>query len=446
MLPHIQRTRKRLMRMLGEERGSETGGPGRVEVDGVDCYYLQTQALINAQRTVSPGEVIGLVGPNGSGKTTLIKAISGVLKPQVGIITLDDVDVYRIKPKRLAQQMAVVPQSTDMFFFDFTVEEVVLMGRNPHISFLGTESTHDFDAVQKALAMTDVARFADRKINELSGGEQQRVIIARALAQEPKILLLDEATSQLDIGIKIEIFDLVRRLAASGIAVIAAIHDLNLAAQYCDRLLLLKRGEILADGTVEEVLTQEHIAEAFGVSALVRKHPITNAFSITLLPQHTPGARSSAKVHVISGGGRGAPIIHALVQRGLSVSAGAVNTLDTDYDVAQYFSIECAVEAPFSPISSEVHDRNLQLIREASIVVLPHICFGPANLKNLEAAELAADKLVIVEETPIESRDFTHGVAQRIYGDLRCNSPVFAELATLLAYVEAHIGWRRFDA
>ena len=428
------------MRLLGKERSSETQGPGRVQVDGVDCYYLQTQALNSAYLTVQPGEVIGLVGPNGSGKTTLLKAISGVLRPQVGIITLDDVDVYRIKPKRLAQQMAVVPQSTDTFFFDFTVEEVVLMGRSPHINFLGTESTHDFDVVQKALEMTDVARFADRKINELSGGEQQRVIIARALAQEPKILLLDEATSQLDIGIKIEIFDLVRRLAASGIAVIAAIHDLNLAAQYCDRLLLLKRGEIIADGTVEEVLTQEHIAEAFGVSAFVRKHPITNAFSITLLPRHTPGERSSAKVHVIPGGGKGAPVIHALVQRGLSVSAGLVNTLDTDYEVAQYFSIECAVEAPFSPISSEVHSRNLQLIQEAAIVVLPNICFGPANLKNLEAAELAADKLVIVEETPIESRDFTHGVAQRIYGDLRSNSPVFAELTTLLAYVESHIG------
>lgn len=428
------------MRLLGKERGSETQGPGCVQVDGVDCYYLQTQALNSAYLTVQPGEVIGLVGPNGSGKTTLLKAISGVLRPQVGIITLDDVDVYRIKPKRLAQQMAVVPQSTDTFFFDFTVEEVVLMGRSPHINFLGTESTHDFDVVQKALEMTDVARFADRKINELSGGEQQRVIIARALAQEPKILLLDEATSQLDIGIKIEIFDLVRRLAASGIAVIAAIHDLNLAAQYCDRLLLLKRGEIIADGTVEEVLTQEHIAEAFGVSAFVRKHPITNAFSITLLPRHTPGERSSAKVHVIPGGGKGAPVIHALVQRGLSVSAGVVNTLDTDYDVAQYFSIECAVEAPFSPISSEVHSRNLQLIQEAAIVVLPNICFGPANLKNLEAAELAADKLVIVEETPIESRDFTHGVAQRMYGDLRSHSPVLAELATLLAYVESHIG------
>ncbi len=428
------------MRIPDKEGGSETGGPGRVQVDGVDCYYVQTQALNNAQLTVRPGEVIGLVGPNGSGKTTLIKAISGVLRPQVGIITLDDVDVYRIKPKRLAQHMAVVPQSTDTFFFDFTVEEVVLMGRNPHIKFLGTESTHDFDVVQKALEMTDVARFADRKINELSGGERQRVIIARALAQEPKILLLDEATSQLDIGIKIEIFDLVRRLAASGIAVIAAIHDLNLAAQDRDRLLLLKRGEIIADGTVEEVLTQEHIAEAFGVSALVRRHPITNAFSITLLPQQTPGERSSKKVHVIPGGGKGAPVIHALVQRGLSVSAGVVNTLDTDYDVAQYFGIECAVEAPFSPISSEVQSRNVQLIQEARIVVLPNICFGSANLKNLEAAELAADKLVILEETPIESRDFTHGVAQRIYEDLRSNSPVFTELATLLAYVESHIG------
>ena len=428
------------MLILDEEDGSDTGGPGRVRVDGVDCYYVKTHALNNAQLTVRPGEVIGLVGPNGSGKTTLIKAISGVLRPQVGIITLDDVDVYQIKPKRLARQMAVVPQSTDTFFFDFTVEEVVLMGRSPHIKFLGTESTYDFDVTRKALEMTDVAQFAGRKIAELSGGERQRVIIARALAQEPKILLLDEATSQLDIGIKIEIFDLIRRLAASGIAIIAAIHDLNLAAQYCDRLLLLKQGGIIADGTVEEVLTQERIAEAFGVSALVRKHPITNAFSITLLPQQTPGERSSETVHVIPGGGKGAPVIHALIQKGLSVSTGVVNTLDTDYDVAEYYGIECAVEAPFSPISSEVDSRNGQLIREARVVVLPNICFGPANLKNLEAAALAGEKLVILEETPIESRDFTPGVAQRLYGDLRERCLVFTELSTLVEYVESHIG------
>ena len=117
-----------------------------------------------------------------------------------------------------------------------------------------------------------------------------------------------------------------------------------------------------------------------------------------------------------------------------------MNTLDTGYDVAQYFGIECAVEAPFSPISSEVHSCNVQLIQEALIVVLPNICFRSANLKNLEAAELAADKLVIFEETPVESRDFTHGVAQRIYRDLRRDRRVFAELATLLAYVESRIG------
>src|SRR5659263_660263 len=131
MLPHIQRTRKRLMGILEKEGGSEIGGPGRVRVDGVDCYYVETHALNNAQLTVRPGEVIGRVGRSGSGKTGRSKAIGGVLKPQVGIITLDDGDVYQIKPKRLAQQMAVVPQSTDTFFFDFTVEEVVLMGRSP---------------------------------------------------------------------------------------------------------------------------------------------------------------------------------------------------------------------------------------------------------------------------------------------------------------------------
>ncbi|MGZ8933183.1 MAG: ABC transporter ATP-binding protein, partial [Halobacteriota archaeon] len=124
----------------------------------------------------------------------------------------------------------------------------------------------------------------------------------------------------------------------------------------------------------------------------------------------------------------------------LSVSTGVVNTLDTDYDVAEYYGIECAVEAPFSPISSEVDSRNVQLVRKARLVILPNICFGPANLKNLEAAALAEDKLVILEETPIEARDFTQGVAQPLYEDLRERCLVFTELATLVEYIESHGG------
>jgi iron complex transport system ATP-binding protein len=185
------------------------------------------------------------------------------------------------------------------------------------------------------------------------------------------------------------------------------------------------------------VLTSEHIADAFDVSALVRKHPITNALSVTLLSQPARPKSTSKTVHVIPGGGRGASIVHALVQRGFNVSVGAVNALDTDYDVAQYFGLECAVEAPFSPISNEVHARNLELIADADVVVLASICFGPANLKNLEAAQQAAHKLVVFEETPIETRDFTRGVAQRMYTGLR--GPVFTELSALLTGIESRI-------
>ena len=191
---------------------------------------------------IDRGEIAGIIGPNGSGKTTLLKLLSKVLKQESGSIRLMGRDLASMKHKEIARIVGVVPQGTSIAF-SFTVREVVLMGRSPHLGILQMEQEADLKIADNAMGLTDTLELADRNIDELSGGECQRVIIARALAQEPKIMLLDEPTSYLDINHQLEIFDLIKRLNKErDLTVVIVSHDLNMAAEYCDRLILLKDG------------------------------------------------------------------------------------------------------------------------------------------------------------------------------------------------------------
>jgi iron complex transport system ATP-binding protein len=216
-----------------------------LSVDGVECRYGSVKILENVNFTVNEGDFVGIVGPNGSGKTTLLKSISRTLKPYTGTILLDKTDVYSIKSMDLAKQMAIVPQESNIGF-SFTALDIVLMGRNPHMKRFQMESESDLNIVRKAMNRTNTWHLADRPINEISGGEKQRVIIARALAQEPKVLLLDEPLTHLDMINQLEIMDLVKELCVKErLIVLAVIHDLNLAARYCSSILLLKGAKIL---------------------------------------------------------------------------------------------------------------------------------------------------------------------------------------------------------
>jgi len=410
-----------------------------LNVDGIECRYGSVKILENISLTVKEGDFVGILGPNGSGKTTLLKSVSRTLKPYKGTILLDKTDIYSMKSVDLAKHMAIVPQESSIGF-SFSALDIVLMGRNPHMKRFQMESEKDLSIVKKAMLRTNTWYLADRPINELSGGEKQRVVIARALAQEPKILLLDEPLTHLDMINQLEIMDLVKELCVKeGIIVLAVIHDLNLAARYCTSALLLKGATVFAAGTLDEVLTSENIKTVFQVDAIVKKSLVTNSLYVILLSPQRPSSPRNCAIHVIAGAGTGTLIMKALMDEGYEVTAGVLNMLDTDYETAELLKIPTVNEAPFSPITEQSKQANLEMISKAAIVVVTSVPFGYGNLSNLEAALEAVKQGIrtyVVNEVPIAERDFTNGKATALLAELKEKGAIFinhpSELPTLV--------------
>ncbi len=251
----------------------------------VSFSYLDGLVLRDIDLFVEAGERVGLLGPNGSGKTTLLKLASGLLRPNQGEVYLGEVSLRKLTRKQTAQKVAVVPQQLQMPF-SFSVWEMVMLGRTPFVRALSSEGEADRQAIRRALRLTNTEELVDRTFNELSGGERQKVILAMSLAQEPKLLLLDEPTVHLDVNHQVEILELIKRLnLQNGITVIAAMHDLNLAALYFDRLVLLNAGSIFADGPPAKVLTEETIRQVYSAPVLVHKHPSADVPNITIVPR-----------------------------------------------------------------------------------------------------------------------------------------------------------------
>ncbi|CAM4265282.1 ABC transporter ATP-binding protein [Paenibacillus alkaliterrae] len=245
-------------------------------------YKIDQQSILHSIfLQVRKGELVGLVGPNGSGKSTLLKNMYRVLQPDEGMISIDGYLLSEMTYKESARKVSVVSQETAAAF-DFKVREIVLMGRHPHQSMFRADTAGDLSIVQQALAKVGMAKAAERSFHTLSGGEKQRVLIARALAQQASFLILDEPTNHLDIRYQLQIMDLVKNLKLTAIA---ALHDLNIAACYCDRIYMLKEGYVVASGKPEDVLTTERLLEVFGVQAVVSPHPITGRLSIAYISE-----------------------------------------------------------------------------------------------------------------------------------------------------------------
>ncbi|KPV61767.1 MAG: Cobalamin import ATP-binding protein BtuD [Candidatus Bathyarchaeota archaeon BA2] len=252
----------------------------KLKIRGLDFSYDSVKALESVSLEVNEGEILGVIGPNGSGKTTLLKCINLTLRPKAGVVLIGGEDVFNMGRRKIAREVAVVPQNSSISF-PFTVLDIVLMGRIPHLSRLGREGERDLKTAEEAMRATDTLRFASRPIDGLSGGELQRVMIARALAQEPSILLLDEPTLHLDINHQLEILKLIRKLTGEkGLATIMVSHNLNLAARYSDKLLLLNSGRIYSVGSIEEVLTPENIKNTYKVEVDVRYHEATRSYNV----------------------------------------------------------------------------------------------------------------------------------------------------------------------
>ena len=273
----------------------------QLTVHDLTLQYESHPILDRLQFEISRGQRVALLGANGAGKTTLLRCISKALKPTAGAILLEKRDLESLSPRELAQTMAVVPQETRTDF-DFTVEETVLMGRLPYLKRFTPEGDDEKSIARRAMAMTGVSHLAKRSIATLSGGEKQRVIIARALCQEPQILLLDEPTANLDLGYQHSLLELITGLnREKGITIIAAIHDLNLAARFFDRMLLLSSGRVLAAGTAEEVIAPGPIKTAYGVDALIYRHPLAGCLQVSVRNNTDDTKTKQPPIHLIGG-------------------------------------------------------------------------------------------------------------------------------------------------
>lgn len=233
-----------------------------IRLEDVHLGYEERLVLRDLNVEIGPREIFGLVGPNGSGKTTLLRAISGRLSPRDGVIYLDCRRLSELSSRELARELAALEQEISCSF-DFTVREIVELGRLPHQGRLSRLSPTDHKIVTRAMRLTHTAEFADRNIHSLSSGERQRVWLALALAQEPKVLLLDEPTAHLDLNYQIETMELIRALAQEDLTILVSLHDLNLALHYTDRIALLNEGRVIALGEPERVLTEDMIERVF---------------------------------------------------------------------------------------------------------------------------------------------------------------------------------------
>ena len=258
----------------------------KLDVQHLSLDYGPRSVIRDISFQLQAGDILGLVGPNGCGKSSIIKSLSRVLIPTSGKILLNGRELKLIHRNELARIIGVVPQNPYLPE-TFTVSEVVILGRNPHLGLFSAENAHDIDIVSQAMLRTGITHLATRKIGELSGGERQRVTIARVLAQEPQVILLDEPTANLDIAQQLEILDLINGMCREkNIAVLIAIHDLNIAAQYCTRISMLKNGKIFVEGVPSEVITAENVREVFDAETTIYPHPENNLPIVLLNGNH----------------------------------------------------------------------------------------------------------------------------------------------------------------
>lgn len=337
---------------------------------------------------------ITILGPNGSGKSTLLKAISKLIKPSRGNIEVLSKDIFSINHNQLAKNMAVVHQENKIDF-DFTVKDIVFMGRSPYLGRFEKERPEDIAIVNRAMELTETLGFGDRLINELSGGERQRVMIARSIAQSPSILLLDEPTSHLDIHHQIEILELLKKLnQEDGITIVLVLHDINLAARYSKKIAIMKDGQLVRYGPTREVITKDILRDVYEMEMSIEEKALGG--HINIVPLYTTKSSSidkeSKHLHLICGGGSGWELVVELKKQGYGLSAGVLNIGDSDHRIIKELSIPVVEEEPFSPISTRAHLKNIELIDKCDEVIISPIPVGMGNLKNLEAALYALDR------------------------------------------------------
>ncbi|QLK26052.1 heme ABC transporter ATP-binding protein [Natrinema zhouii] len=396
--------------------------PATITVENCSLSFGELEVLEDVSLAVEPGEFVGFVGPNGAGKTTLLRAISGALEPDSGTVAIGGDDIHELSSRASSRLVSVVPQDTTLSF-SFPVRDVVEMGRHPHRSRFSSATPEDRAAVDRALERTRTTELADRPIDEISGGQRQRVVLARAIAQETPVMLLDEPTGSLDVNHQIETLELVRELVDEGRTVCAAIHDLDLAARYCDRLVMLADGDVYRNGPPSDVLTGDALGDVFDATAAVTTHPLTGSETVTAFPRSADDAwngvdRRTVRIHVLGTGSIAARVLARLESArdgsardgsardegdaaeppALEISLGPVTDGDTAAETARSLGVDCVEIPPFESLSPAQLTAFETSVREADVTVVAESVLessGGGTRRLLEVVDAVAGSVVI---------------------------------------------------
>lgn len=389
--------------------------PLQLSVQHVSVCIEGKNILDQVNFSVKAGEFVGIIGSNGAGKSTLLRSIRGLMPVIHGAIRINGQGISSMSDRQLARIMAYMQQDVNLDF-GFTALDVVLAGRYPYLAWWQGEGAREYEIAKKYMEFTGVLDLAAKSLQQISGGERQRILLAKVLAQETPLIMLDEPTASLDLVYQEEIFRYCRKVCDQGKTALIVAHDLKLAAKFCSRLLLLNHGNIVADGTPSEVITVKNLKKAYGLQAAVFNNRVTGSLDFhTYISDSEPSEQKC--VHIIGGGATATGIIRALSEKNYKLSSGVYQEGDTDFDVATAFGVDCLVGPAFCAIDDGLGQLNRKKIINADWTMLSNLCYGPQNLDNLRAA-FSARKLIIIEDTPLIERDFTGGEAAVLYNQL----------------------------
>jgi iron complex transport system ATP-binding protein len=379
------------------------------------------QILDSIYMFIKKGEFISIIGPNGAGKTTLVKCLNKNLDYK-GKVFVKGKDLHSYSFKEKAQIVAAVPQEYNLPF-NFKVVDIVGMGRNPYRKRFAGSDKSESTIVNMALRQTNTFEFKDRYYNSLSGGEKQRVVTARALAQEPEVLFLDEITSNLDIHNQLEVLELIRKVnREEGMTVVSIIHDLNLASRFSDRILLLIDGKIEIFDKPSAVINESVLSKAYKMEMIIRENRILDFSEVVPLRVKTENEKKNINIHVVSGGGTGEYILEKLYSMKYDLTCGVLSMGDSDVDICNSLKIDYVCEKPFSQFSEESIKRNKDFIENADMVLLTDVPFGRINISNLEMLSEIENKPVIILAN--KYRDHIDGYAQNIIENMKMRKNV----------------------
>lgn len=382
-----------------------------LEVRNLHAGYGDHEVLKNIRLLIQEHQFIGIIGPNGSGKSTLMQVLARSLNPRSGMILFRGDNLETLSFREFGQSVGFVPQESTIPFA-YSVYDIVMMGRNPHIPRFRQPSVRDHEIVNQALEQTGTLNLAERSITSLSGGEKQRVLIARVLAQDPELLLLDEPFAHIDLHHQHELIRLIRDTTKGKKGVIGVFHDINLAASYCDHLILVHEGVVRASGTPREILNEPLIHEVFKISTIIGENPITGTPHL-YVTEPIPAKKNEQSIVIISGGGTGASLISQLATAGYHLSCGILSENDADCYIARRHGLNFIHEPPFSKITLEHESLLLEQISEADWVIVTAMPVGWGNYPNIRVLEkIPAEKIILLLPTsdPVIP-DFTAGAA-----------------------------------